>query len=288
MQADNSIACLVEAGVDWITARATPEADPDSMKQLGYSLTYDEIHRGHKPSAWTFFGYSGVTAGDVSWGVCERGCIVQLRGPMAALHWPTAARLADRINRLDIMATVRTTVPDLPIAQKLWEAYQVAPNGNHRKAHAALVTNDVGGGTFYYGRRGSEWFTRVYDKAAESPRIHAYANCWRYEAELTGKTALTVVGRLLTAPDSRRECVGLLYAYLTDRGLPCLLPSDNAVRVPVSHVSASSDSAALDWLAHSVQPTVRRLLRNGRAEAVLDALGLGDWPGLKSDGANQA
>lgn len=280
MQPYNGSISLIEAGVDWVTVRALPGEGAENLQRHGYDLTYDAIHRGGRPSAWTFYGYSGVTVDDVSWGVCDRGCIVQVRGAGASLAWATLVRLADRVNRLDVMATVVLRPPNPMVVEELIDAYAKAPNLNHRKAKASWVHDSDGGGTFYLGRRKSDHFARVYNKEKESPRIFAYTGAWRYECELSGATAAQVASHLAASPDSRRECVGYIRTYFTDRGLPCLLPSGEDVRVPISHIREASDQRALDWLSHSIQPTVRRLLYNGRADSVLDALGLSDWPGI--------
>lgn len=120
---------------------------------------------------------------------------------------------------------------------------------------------------------------RIYDKGRES-KLEQFWNCVRYEVEYKGAWAWSV-GRELLAHGSNSDDVSSesslvasrVAAFLQARHLA--LPRGWAFGLHSGVARSRTDAARrLEWLTHSVRPSIMLLVGMGKLEETLTALGL--------------
>lgn len=101
----------------------------------------------------------------------------------------------------------------------------------------------------------------------------------RYELELKGQLAFAEASRLAASRSRERAIADSLIAFFeVDRGLNGLLRAGLEPNQPIGclipYAGLTDHNRSLSWLATCVRPTVQKLIRAGKLDAVLDALGL--------------
>lgn len=279
---DSSIT-IVESRLDWLTVTCQSEAMRPLFRKWAESLIEREKDAGNVKRAFALRGYRGTKLGRIAFGEQPDSAIAQLQGSLAEEEFDHAVGLADKVTRIDPSVTVRQEPFNDRMAA---EAYVAAVREWEQPGFPpsyALIDSSNHGSTLYVGRRVSERFGRVYDKYAQSAG-DAYANTWRYEVECKGGAASRVAADCLGTPDRHAFCQGYVYDYFQSRGVQPIYSAEPH-RVQGSSWSGLPDwGRHSKWLAGSVAPVVKRAVAQGRAQELLDLLGLVGDVRAKRDG----
>lgn len=246
---------------------------------------FGPLSNGYEYKAWHAMGYGGWQLGPCRIGRRDDGAIVVISSGVVGkpLYLPD---LEDaRCTRLDIRIDCyyEGDRPQLALlANDATLAYRKGRGG--RPYLVDLRAPDPGSSTLYIGRRTSPLFVRVYDKEEESGNDPAYRGCWRLEVELKDEAANETFHALRAVAFSEDRQTACCLAYCAERGL---LFSDwkydrwDAFKAGPGVVTDCARK--LNWLATSVAPSVRWLLRNSDIGSIVTALGLQAYVKVKED-----
>ena len=269
-------AAVLAAGVDWLTCTASDPARSELLKAVGWGIVYGEAEAGNDLKPWAWKGYDGISAGAASVGARMDGVIVRLSSECAAGNWLGAVQLANNVSRLDLAVTVRMAEQANPAR----EAYELARNylsesRGRRVQKASHIETWSEGETAYLGSRQSARFGRLYNKGLES-KEERYANCWRWEVEYKGDTATHIAGEMAQCGNSSEPTLAYVWDTFDRWGVPPIWGRGADIPLVSLGRNPSDDDRRLHWLASQVAPAIERLIRRGKRQSVLEALGLTD------------
>lgn len=271
-QVENTISGA-QSSIDWLTLTATTPVKRRGLVALGELLVAKQQKADNDRRDWRWKGFSGTHAKGVSWGRREDCDILELSGLLADEQADHAWLTADHCTRIDLCVTAKVegdygNVADRTAAEVL--AWKAASNST---LTVKTIADNGRTNTVYLGRRASDIFARVYDKGLESGEP-SLAGFWRWELEIKGEPAQRAIGALHSLGDREHRIRSTVHEYLSRRGCRPIFSSVGD-HLHVRALRAPSDTATrLGWLAASVRPAVERLLLDGHAGAVCEALGL--------------
>lgn len=269
---------FIDAGVDWITVTAREKTKVEGLRSLAYSLIDCQLGEGFFGRPWFQSGYVGVACGHVQFGDRPDGCILRLGGYMAKNYWMKLVELSDNITRIDLQVTIRTEEGAPNVVHKHYKQIQRNRRLFKRAPRLSRICDDDGGYTVYTGRRCSNVMGRIYDKFSES-KIARFERCVRYEVQFSGKRARWVAMATLQSSYGFAEVARAVLEFFSERGavVRSLLEAvSSAVFIKTSHPhdGPTDITKKLEWLLHSVRPSVRHLVSLGLAEKVFGVLGI--------------
>ena len=270
----------MECGVDYLTT-TWPTAVNDTI-MISTSNVMDWAQRracargkGDWVKHWAWQGYVGYSCGPVQVGERLDGCILRLSG-VAAHDWLTAGFPAGHnISRLDVALTVwGVTEQSTAIARHKDEAIEERNILHSRPFRVTLIDGNGDGDTLYLGSRTSEQFVRIYDKERSPNSEPTYKTALRYEVECKEGLARHVYERCIIGGYSPGNCHAVLTGLLARRGInPLGTRGVQPATIKPSDLRKSSVEDTLSWLETQVRPSVRRLMEQGYAREVVNALG---------------
>jgi hypothetical protein len=271
---------VIESQLDWLTAAVHTGDGAAHLERLAHAWSAQETTGGEQRTPFRLKGYEGFQRGRVRFGSREGAAITQLSGDLAARHFDTLVPLADSISRLDIAVTVRLPESDDDLGIRSYTQAKRWYDNHNRAALPSFHGDALGGYTCYVGDRSSDWFLRIYNKAAESrddpAAVEHYRDCWRYELECKGPTAPRLAAALAVPDEPQRsaDIQQMIHDYVSHHGI--IPPFDETGgQALVSGFRRRSDrQSKLAWLAKSVRPTIAWLNDTGDAVDALQALGL--------------
>lgn len=293
---------IKEVGIDYITLTHTTRTTNNGLDAFGSYLVQDQSKGGLRSAIFRLSGYRGEHCGQAAFGRRHDGCIVRLSGALANEHWSQAFQLATNVSRLDVQVTV---VPHDGPQERLLRHHEEllgVYKRPGRKPKFKMWYGPTGPEAAILGRRVSDWFGRCYDKFLES-RDPYYAGCLRYEAETKRRVAFALAAQFDEAKDQVASMLAVVEKFVSVRALT--IPSwskalfNNSTQAAGSRlvlkrqaacghlccddlcrllpdVARSNKSNKLPWLSNCVKPTIERLIKSGRLEEVLLALGLSE------------
>lgn len=256
------------AAPDWIRLTCKPGENPAAIQRayehvaLTSAAWAGEDVRVREP--WGFHGYRGSRVGPAAWGTGHEGMILDVSGPAAEIVRKYNPPF-DNVARLDIAVTLfysddkhRTAIN---VARKSDSARRIV---SHRPWKIRYIDGFGGGDTTYIGSRSSEKYLRCYDKYREQEEDEEWRYSWRFEAELKKSFGTQYwEGPKGSMPDAAYWAACALPIW-ADRGikLPALLQGSLVAPARVPKPKTTNEKR-LRWMARSVAPSVRRLLRSG-------------------------
>jgi DNA relaxase NicK len=278
----HSTSTVIESQLDWLTAAVHDGASARNLESLAVGWASESEKATNRYSPFRLKGYEGWQCGRVRFGSRDGAAITQLSGDLASRHFDTLVPLADSISRIDIAVTVRLPETDDDLGLR---SYTQAKRWYDNHNHAALPSfhgDALGGYTCYVGDRSSDWFLRVYNKAAEShddpEQSEHYRDCWRYELECKGPTAPRLAAALAVPDESQRstDIQQMVHDYVTHHGIICPFDETGGQSLVKGFRRRSDRQSKLNWLTKSVKPAIAWLNETGDSADVYHALGLMD------------
>lgn len=264
---------IIESGIDYLTVTTKSISRGKMAMAEANALAAAAREAGAEVRHWTWQSYAGFTLPGLSYGRRADGTIVRLSSATADQHWRTFLRLADNVTRLDLQTTAIHHNGTRTVAREARGTCIAAGEGHDHWPGVTLVCGHPHGDTLYIGSRKSDVFIRIYDKCAESKGIYK-PGAWRYELEFKRQPARDLAHSLAATTAPRTVISQLIYDRLTHRGVrPAWERPSGSLRVKQTRVR-SSDETRLEWMADTVAPAVRSLLRRVPKDDVYRALGL--------------
>lgn len=267
-------------GIDWVTLTYAPGSIVYSRSLLDGRLWVRDwcgtFANGFETKPWRMMGYAGWQHGPARIGRRDDSAIAVISG--AVVGKPTYLPAMDdaRCTRLDIRIDCYYDglKPDLAaLANQATLEYREGRGG--RPYLVDLRAPSPGSKTLYIGRRTSPVFIRVYDKEEESGGAAGYRGCWRIEVELKEEAANEVFHALRANGFDEDDATAYCLSYCEERGLRFPDWSYDGRDVFAAGAGMVTDVARkLNWLATTVAPSVRFLLRNCDVAAIVSVLGL--------------
>lgn len=263
----------IAASIDWLTVTATGAGKRRSLFRLGEELVRLSHSNGNDLRDWRWKSYEGEHAGSATCGRRDDSSILQLSGPMADEWFDQAYLNADHTTRIDLCVTLWRGEGGDNLAERHARECIAWKQDTGRTLSQKLIYDNGYASTLYLGSRESDLFARIYDKALESGEP-AYAGAWRYELEVKGQPAARAAAWLHSAGDRANRVRGAVYEHYRRRGCqPEFSGVGDELRICTIRPT-TDDASRLQWLAGHVRPTVQRLLQNGHADALWEALGV--------------
>lgn len=271
---------IISAGIDYISA-SMKSTEPDAINWFGQATRYleDVAKDGSELKAAARLGYQGVSTGGCFAGMREDGYFVQISGERAQAGFNAIYDHHTHFSRLDVQVTCATSTGNpltaINAQQSIARANETISKARQRDA--TLIQSLKSGATCYVGSRKSPQFGRIYDKHAES-KEEQYKGAWRYEVELHNQLA-TQTARLFRESiytQSVQSAVFVRQWYRKRNIFPPWRTEAELYALPSMPKQNSDVEAKLKWLEEQVAPAIRRLLKLGLRDTILEALGLDD------------
>lgn len=271
---------IISAGIDYISATMGYE-DPSAIEWYnGCTKEIEQIAReGNELTHTRRMGYEGLSTGGSFVGEGLQGYFCTISGERAQIGFNAVYRYNPHVSRLDVQCTVRTSMQDGSRAIDARDAVAAANKrlGKASQRNATLIEDLRGGATCYVCSKKSEQFARIYNKDAESGE-ERYKNAWRYEVQLKNNLA-TMTAEMFRLSEYAQSVQAAVFVrqWLRKRGVNVPWKAEAELSALPSEKSNPSDvEARLRWLREQVAPSLRRLLKLGLRDSILEALGLNE------------
>jgi Replication initiation factor len=261
-------------GIDWLTATAPHGVQWKGFRSVGNALLEQARAAGGDVKPAALRDYGGFRADGLFVGRRHADNIIRLSGALAACHALSVARQSRNVSRLDLQVTLFTHGEQPRLALHTYRALRRRARARHRQRTLTYVESHPRGETLYLGRRTSDFFGRLYDKASES-KMGEPRTLWRYEVEVKRRKALALASRLLRVPNAATEIECYVRQWWAERGArPAWTSQEHAIISQLLIGEKQRD--VLAWLTTSVSVTVRRAIDTYGLDVVVSALGLTD------------
>lgn len=269
------------AGVDWITATAQKGRTRWEMEKFARTQRLKLMDAGATIKTGYRLGYYGWQSEGFFHGQREGGSIIVASGATAHSIYRPVVMVADNISRLDLQVTVATPVERPNLAAQAYHCLKSGSPAEVRLKNVTYIETHPQGATTNFGKRSSDHYGRLYDKAVESgsglPRTR-----WRYEVEFKRNSANRVAAALSGGLSAQTVATSLVHQWFTARGVaPIWLPHEPSCPHEPSPASAKRD--VLLWFEQSLSITVSKAVRRHGLEQVLKSLGLLDHVDVKPE-----
>lgn len=274
---------IVSSGIDYISA-TKPGTQPDAIDWYAGCIRYLETiaKDGNELVHSRRQGYEGLSVGGSFAGVRDDGYFVTISGERAQLGFDAVYRSNPHVSRIDVQVTVRTDATNSSTALNARDAVAAANTKLSKQAQrdATIIESLSGGATCYVCSKKSEQFARIYNKQAESGE-ERYKDCWRYEVQLKNKLA-TQTAALFRLSEYAQPTQAAVFVkqWLRKRGVKAPWSAEAELHALPSETTTASDvETRMKWLREQVNPAIRRLIKLGLRDSILEAIGLaGDDP----------
>jgi hypothetical protein len=276
----------LDASTDWLTLTTRTYRDTELLRKL--AAVY--IGQGRTTHPWRFLGYLGRRIhypdgrGGLAFAERDQGTlgVLQVWGAMTDV---VGRRMADhrlRASRVDLAVTVLHDEPQAPVCELIPDLRKTGENVS------CIVPISEEGGTLYVGDRGSDQFGRLYDKGSQLGDEIPARLLWRYEVEYKRACAQDAAERMFythqTSDVRRQMIVHNVGGFFRHHQIPVEIPeySDSVCGLIRYATRVQDDARTIKWLSEQVRPAIFRLVLNGQAQRVWDALGVCTQDGLPS------
>ena len=271
---------VISAGIDYISA-SIKSTEPSAVQWFGNATQYAEAiaSEGYEIKPAARLGYQGFSVSGMFAGMREDGYFVQISGERAQAGFNAVYNHHTHFSRLDVQVTCSTSTGNPSTAVNAQQSIARANEtiSKARQRDATLIQSLSKGATCYVGSRKSPQFGRIYDKFAESSES-VYKNAWRYEVEFHNQLA-TQAARTFASSEYPQSVQSAIFVkqWYQKRHIPCPWSTEAALYALPSLPKQPSDvDEKLKWLETQVAPAIRRLLKLGLRDTILEVLGLDD------------
>jgi len=263
--------------VDWLTATYPRDLSLLEQVQITRAVAAAATKAGDDghPQRSRWYGYEGLQRGTIFTGERDDGCCIRASGYGAHVLATTIPDVGFSVARLDLAVTVWFEADDSLYARRAHEIAQAFretfPGPGRRKIR--FIDGSGDGDTLYIGSRSSLAYGRLYDKARESGD-EQYKHAWRFEVELKDEAADKAWLELALSSWNQNRIRATVTNWFGARGvpLPFLYPDPAAVDLRLAPAKSTVE-AKLEWLRSQIGPSVRQLLKLGKEQDILTALG---------------
>lgn len=264
---------VIEARVDWLTGFESSERKASSLIPLGQELVRQQEELGNRVRPFRMRGFEGECAGEARWGTSDLGNLLVVSGGLADRWKESIATLADHLSRVDYAATVQQDPLAPDPGEAIYESWaQEGGTGNSRVGIRREITKGRGN-TTYLGSRRSAYFSRIYDKHAESGGVYPPGS-WRWEVEIKSDAARYEGERLRRGDLSREGIVDLVSNHFRRYGIPVSWGSGAELETWHGAHSPTDVDRTLLWFDRQVRKRAQWLATRIGRQRTLDVLGL--------------
>lgn len=263
---------IESAGVDWITATAQRGSTRWEMSEYARHERERLMDSGETIKQSYRLGYDGWSAEGFFHGNREGGSIIIASGAVAHKVFPSVINVADHISRLDLQTTVATPHDRPHLGVQAYHAIKGGAPARVRVKNVTLIKSHPQGETVTLGKRSSDFYGRIYDKATEA-QLGEARSLWRYEVEFKRHAAVSAAARLRGDPRSEAVARDIVFDYFNARGVAPIFTPDPlfCTQKPASTAPARN---VLTWFEESLSITVARAIHRHGLPRVLESLGL--------------
>lgn len=272
---------IESAGVDWITATAQKGSTRWEMETFARSQRERLMDSGESIKQGYRLGYYGWQAEHFFHGQREGGSIIVASGAVAHSIHKSVAAVADNVSRLDLQVTVSTPIDRPNLAAQAHEVIRSGSPAKVRMKNVSYTNTSPQGDTCNIGKRSSDSYGRLYDKAAESG-IGAARSRWRYEIELKRSLANSASATLRRFESSQAVALSLVHRWFETRGVAPIFPPDE-FSCPHEPSPSSTKHDVLIWFEQSLSVTVAKAVKRHGLVRVLEALKLHNQVDVKPE-----
>jgi len=263
---------IESAGVDWITATANTGSTQWELAEYTRHererLLDADVELKHKVK----LGYKGWGCEGFFYGTRDDGSIVIASGALAHRVFRSVVNCTDHISRLDLQTTVSFEKERPHLALQAYSAIKTGSPGTRRVRNATLFTSHPQGETLNLGKRSSDHYARLYDKATESGQGEPLSR-WRYEVEIK-RTPANLAALELVRSESPEGVAGrYVWEHFNALGVTPIYVSAELL---CPHKPTRNDFSrdVLSWFEDSLRITVAKAVRRYGAARVIESLGL--------------
>lgn len=272
---------ILAAGVDWITGTANTGSTRWSMQEFADHQKRRFMDAGEPIKSGYRLGYYGWQAGGFFHGQREGGSIVVASGAAAHDVHRSVIQVSDHISRIDLQVTVATPEERPHLAR---HAYSVIKSGSPcriKVKNVTLIDSHPNGETCNVGKRKSDTYGRIYDKATEAGTGPA-RSVWRYEVEYKRSPANRIAADLTGNNTPQAVALSLVHRWFEARSVVPLF-SPAALSCPQDAYKIPNKRDVLTWFEASLSITIAKAIRLYGLARVIEALGLQSRVELKPE-----
>lgn len=263
---------IVSAGVDWITATASKGASRWDFQLFSDNQRRRFMDANASITTGYRLGYFGWQSDGFFAGNREGGSIIVASGAQAHNVFRAVSGIADNISRLDVQVTVETERERPRLALQAFEAIKTGAPARRKVKNVSLIDTHPQGETCSIGKRRSDQYGRIYDKATEA-QLGEPRTVWRYEIELKRNSALAAATGLRGSKSMESDALGLVWNWFDTRGVAPIFTPD-LLFCPQKPVVTDVPRYVLTWFEKTLSITIAKAIKRYGAVRVLEALGL--------------
>jgi len=262
----------MDAGADYLSVTAKAAGNAFRLGAFADEVLRQKQDAGEKVSPASRFGFRGLRSDHMFTGVSDHGALVVVSGAECG---PLAQQLitrCDNVSRLDLQVTVWTHGEQPHLGLDLYRYTRANYHQHSTRRSCGVTTQHPAGEMFTLGKRISDVYCRVYDKAAES-NLGPSRTVWRYEVEFKRKAALTVANRLALQECPPSWVTHQVHQVFSDRAVECTFEPIGP-RQAGDLLFHHQKPDHLAWFRNMVQYSISKAINVHGLPATLESLGL--------------
>lgn len=263
---------VISSGVDWITCTNEGGLTGRYSDEFAEREFIRRADNGERTKPASRLGYVGYEVDGFFYGSRNHGRLMIASGVRAQDLFRPLANLSDNISRLDVQVTLWTHGEQPHLGRQAYACLRHNPPARVRVRNLQLIDGHPQGETCNVGKRASDQYGRIYDKASEA-LLGQPRTIWRYEVETKRGVARAWSSALCSDRAAPALARALVWEWFTARGLQPPFSSDEASNAFDLRL-ARRKSDALTWFRDTLSKTVKREVEQHGLATVLDALGL--------------
>jgi hypothetical protein len=263
---------VIDAGVDWLTVTAKRGGKFAALLDYGYERLSEKREAGQMFQPASRFGFHGHKTDHFFAGLSDHGALVVVSGAECVPLANDLILRADNVSRLDLQVTVSCGGEQPHLALDAFR-FARADYAQHRTRRALAVRTEwPTGETFTFGKRISDVYGRLYDKATQA-NLGEPRTVWRYEVELKNRASKQISQVIARELPPASFAIARVHRIFSDRGVPCSFSPGGAHCVnELSFPWKPTDH--LRWFRETVSRSVSKSVNRYGMDHTLEALGL--------------